>query len=375
MVGMWGSFVPQNAVAFLGPLETAVGYLAISAGFQGASSLELLNKFSIEEVGSCAPVPSIMCNPGGGILSAFGYDDTYLDQLLPACKHTYFQKQCCASSTERLSDTPFGKDFREDLYCSFDSDHQVKMQEVLDCMDYVHTRISHETQWDLNILCYNLNLSILDGIDYGTLDAKLTKFRIVTLTIIGRFKFPTIEPNTELTKYLEKAQFRIPNSSEDPFELPEGFTNLSKLKILYIKGPVIKLPDMSGMDTLEEVEVDLSCTGFDKFSQDFLEFVYYMGDKLKENLKIYLNCTPLKELPVPTEGDNTRLKKLKWSLVLQMYGSGFGDNSDDWVKSVFIGDNKNCESHCCPKDGCKSQDDLITEFNNNRPANVSLDKW
>ena len=370
MVGMWGSFVPQNAVAFLGPLETAVGCLAISAGFQGASSLELLNELPCHLK---TPVPC-QCEPywesdHANLLTAYGIDSPPIE-----CANTYSYKQCYARSIPSIG-KGWEKKYEEDLQCLFDSNYRAKMQDLLNCMDYVYRKLGNENQWKLNIGCDGFNPSILNEIDYGTLDAKLANFRITTLMIFGRFRFPAIGQDTELTKYLKKAWFVISKSSKDPFELPEEFANLDELEELYIEGPVGKLPDMREMNKLWNVTLDMSCTGFDKFSQDFLEFVYYMGDKLKENLKIYLNCTPLKELPVPTEGDNTRLKKLKWSLVLQMYGSGFGDNSDDWVKSVFIGDNKNCESHCCPKDGCKSQDDLITEFNNNRPANVSLDKW
>jgi len=192
---------------------------------------------------------------------------------------------------------------------------------------------------------------------------ELSELSVSKLTLTGPFKIEgSIERDSKLAEYLEIVEFTIKN----PFELPDGFTNLPNVKEVYIEGPVGKLPDMHDMESLEGVTVNLYCTGVKKVSKDRLEFVYKMRKKLKQ---LNLGCNPLTIIP---SGKGNA--PLKWGFVHDIENNGVGDNNPDWAQSVRIGENSECPHECC--DGpCPTQHFLMYVFWENRPRDVTPEEW
>ena len=193
---------------------------------------------------------------------------------------------------------------------------------------------------------------------------ELSELYVSKLNLTGPFKIEgSIERDSKLAKYLEIVEFTIKN----PFELPDGFTNLPNVKEVYIKGPVGKLSDMHDMESLESVTVNLNCTGLvGEVSKDILEFVYQMEEKLKQ---LHLGCN---RLTIPSGKGNA---PIKWGFAHHLVGSGLGENNTAaWPKSVIIGENSECPHKCC--DGpCPPQHVLMYAFWEHPPSDVTPEEW
>ena len=193
---------------------------------------------------------------------------------------------------------------------------------------------------------------------------ELSELFVSKLTLTGPFKIEgSIERDSKLAEYLEIVEFTIKN----PFELPDGFTNLPNVKEVYIEGPVGELPDMHDMESLESVTVNLYCTGLvGEVSKDILEFVYQMEEKLEQ---LDLGCN---RLTIPSGKGNA---PVKWGFAHHLRGSGLGDNNPAaWPKSVIIGENSECPHKCC--DGpCPPQHVLMYAFWEHPPSDVTPEEW